>query len=93
MRAIKAFPVSSRPTMPFDRATFDETLTNARGRVLGARNATKDDFRAVFALLRGQSFPVSDVVTCVVPMDEAPDALRGWDENPHLVTRIHVDIE
>src|SRR3954451_5222230 len=25
--------------MPFDRATFDETLTNARGRLLAARNA------------------------------------------------------
>ena len=61
--------------------------------VLGARNATAEDFRAVFALMRGKSFPVSDVVTCVVPMDEAADALRGWDANPHLVTRIHVDIE
>jgi threonine dehydrogenase-like Zn-dependent dehydrogenase len=61
--------------------------------VLGARNATAEDFRAVFALMRGKSFPVSDVVTCVVPMSEAADALRGWDANPHLVTRIHVDIE
>jgi L-galactonate 5-dehydrogenase len=61
--------------------------------VLGARNATADDFREVFALLRGKGFPVSDVVTCVVTMDEAADALRGWDADPAAVTRIHVDLD
>ena len=61
--------------------------------ILGARNATADDFRAVLALLRGKSFPVADAVTCAVTMDEAADALRGWDANPALVTRIHVDLD
>lgn len=61
--------------------------------ILGARNATADDFRAVLALLRGKAFPVADAVTCAVKMDEAADALRGWDANPALVTRIHVDLD
>ncbi|MFL5620863.1 MAG: zinc-binding alcohol dehydrogenase family protein [Gemmatimonadaceae bacterium] len=61
--------------------------------ILGARNATADDFRAVLALLHTKAFPVADAVTCVVPMEEAADALRGWDANPGMVTRIHVDLE
>jgi threonine dehydrogenase-like Zn-dependent dehydrogenase len=61
--------------------------------VFGARNATSDDFRAVLALLRGKGFPVKDAVTRVVRMDEAAEALRGWDADPSAVTRIHVDIE
>ena len=61
--------------------------------ILGARNATADDFRAVLALLRGKGFPVADAVTCAVKMDEAVDALRGWDAHPAAVTRIHVDLD
>ena len=61
--------------------------------ILGARNATADDFRAVLTLLRGKGFPVADAVTRVVRMDEAADALRGWDADPAAVTRIHVDLD
>jgi threonine dehydrogenase-like Zn-dependent dehydrogenase len=61
--------------------------------VFGARNATTDDFRGVLALLRGKGFPVQDAVTRVVRMEEAADALRGWDANPSAVTRIHVDLD
>jgi hypothetical protein len=32
-------------------------------------------------------------VTRVVKMDEAADALRGWDADPAAVTRIHVDLD
>ncbi|AHG93295.1 Alcohol dehydrogenase zinc-binding domain protein (plasmid) [Gemmatirosa kalamazoonensis] len=61
--------------------------------VLGARNATADDFRAVVALLREGSFPVADAVTRVVPLAAAADALRAWDADPGAVTRIHVDLD
>jgi 2-desacetyl-2-hydroxyethyl bacteriochlorophyllide A dehydrogenase len=61
--------------------------------VLGARNAMADDFRAVLALLRGKGFPVQDAVTRVVRLEDAADALRGWDANPSAVTRIHVDLD
>jgi hypothetical protein len=36
---------------------------------------------------------VQDAVTRVVRMEEAADALRGWDANPSAVTRIHVDLD
>jgi 2-desacetyl-2-hydroxyethyl bacteriochlorophyllide A dehydrogenase len=61
--------------------------------ILGARNATADDFRAVIDLLRARHFPVSDAVTRVVGMGEAPEALRMWDSDPSAVTRIHVDLD
>jgi len=61
--------------------------------ILGARNATADDFRAVIDLLRARHFPVSDAVTRVVGMGEAADALRMWDNDPAAVTRIHVDLD
>src|SRR3954470_23486666 len=61
--------------------------------ILGARNATADDFRAVIALLRGKGFPVADAVTRIVRMEDAAEALRGWDADPAAVTRIHVDLD
>jgi len=61
--------------------------------ILGARNATADDFRAVIDLLRARHFPVSDAVTRVVAMSDAAEALRAWDSDPTVVTRIHVDVD
>jgi 2-desacetyl-2-hydroxyethyl bacteriochlorophyllide A dehydrogenase len=61
--------------------------------VLGARNATVEDFRAVMDLLLARHFPVSDAVTRVVSMGDAPEALRAWDSEPAAVTRIHVDLD
>jgi L-galactonate 5-dehydrogenase len=61
--------------------------------ILGARNATAEDFRAVLGLLRGKGFPVADAVTRVVKLEDAAEALRGWDADPGAVTRIHVDLD
>ena len=61
--------------------------------ILGARNATADDFRRVLSLLHARLFPVEDVVTRVVALSEAADALRAWDADPGAVTRIHVDLD
>jgi 2-desacetyl-2-hydroxyethyl bacteriochlorophyllide A dehydrogenase len=61
--------------------------------ILGARNATADDFRAVMDLLLARHFPVLDAVTRVVPMADAASALRMWDADPASVTRIHVDLD
>lgn len=61
--------------------------------IVGARNATADDFRAVIALLRARHFPVDDAVTRVVTLDDAPAALGAWDADPGAVTRIHVDLD
>jgi 2-desacetyl-2-hydroxyethyl bacteriochlorophyllide A dehydrogenase len=61
--------------------------------ILGARNATADDFRAVMDLLLARHFPVTDAVTRVVPLADAASALRMWDTDPASVTRIHVDLD
>ena len=61
--------------------------------ILGARNATAEDFRAVMDLLLARHFPVSDAVTRVVSLGDAAGALRMWDSEPAAVTRIHVDLD
>ena len=61
--------------------------------ILGARNATADDFRGVLSLLHARLFPVDDAVTRIVALDAAADALRDWDADPGAVTRIHVDLD
>ena len=61
--------------------------------ILGARNATAEDFRAVMDLLLARHFPVTDAVTRVVSMADAGSALRTWHADPGAVTRIHVDLD
>jgi 2-desacetyl-2-hydroxyethyl bacteriochlorophyllide A dehydrogenase len=60
--------------------------------ILGSRNATAADFRAVMDLLRDGAFPVAEAVTRVVGLDEAGDALDDWSRAPSAITRIHVDL-
>lgn len=59
--------------------------------ILGSRNATADDFRAVMDMLRGGAFPVDAAVTKVVRIEEAGAALHEWSAHPATITRIHVD--
>jgi L-galactonate 5-dehydrogenase len=73
--------------------TFDTSLfVKKELDILGSRNATADDFRAVMTMLRGGAFPVDDAVTQVVGIEDAGQALREWSANPATVTRIHVDL-
>jgi threonine dehydrogenase-like Zn-dependent dehydrogenase len=59
--------------------------------IMGARNATPDDFRGVIAYLEAGRFPVDAVITHVVPFAEAGAALAMWANNPRIVTKIVVD--
>jgi threonine dehydrogenase-like Zn-dependent dehydrogenase len=60
--------------------------------VLGSRNCL-GDFPRVIEVLEKGSFPVDDVVTRVVPLAEAGQALVDWAEDPNKITKIMVDIE
>jgi threonine dehydrogenase-like Zn-dependent dehydrogenase len=60
--------------------------------IMGSRNAVVDDFHAVIAYLERKTFPVDDVVTHVVPLQEAGSALAAWSTNPADFTKIHVEI-
>jgi 2-desacetyl-2-hydroxyethyl bacteriochlorophyllide A dehydrogenase len=60
--------------------------------ILGSRNATADDFRAVMTMLRGGAFPVDGAVSRVVALEDAGAALHDWSAHPAAITRIHVDL-
>ena len=61
--------------------------------VLGSRNALPEDFRQVIRMLEEHRFPVDDAVSSIVPIEEAPDALRAWSDNPVRVTKIMVRLD
>jgi threonine dehydrogenase-like Zn-dependent dehydrogenase len=60
--------------------------------ILGSRNSTVDDFRAVIALLESGQYPVEETITQTVPFADAGAALQRWSENPGSVTKIHVEL-
>jgi threonine dehydrogenase-like Zn-dependent dehydrogenase len=60
--------------------------------ILGSRNCLGDFPRVIEALETG-GFPVDDVVTKVVSLEEAGQALVDWNENPADVTKIVVNME
>jgi 2-desacetyl-2-hydroxyethyl bacteriochlorophyllide A dehydrogenase len=59
--------------------------------VLGSRNCL-GDFPRVIAYLESGTFPVDDVVTRIVSLDEAVSALAEWDREPGAVMKIMVDL-
>lgn len=61
--------------------------------VLGSRNAQPQDFCAVIGLLEARKFPVDQVVSLIVGLDEAPDALRSWSEHPSRFQKIQVCLD
>lgn len=61
--------------------------------ILGSRNAQPEDFKAVIGLLEAGKFPVDRAVSMVVPLEEAPDALRSWSENPARFKKIQVSLD
>ncbi len=60
--------------------------------ILGSRNSTSEDFRAVIEMLEGGRYPSAETVTHTVPFLQAGDALRQWSEKPGAVTKIHVEV-
>jgi 2-desacetyl-2-hydroxyethyl bacteriochlorophyllide A dehydrogenase len=60
--------------------------------LLGSRNSTSADFRAVVSMLEAGSYPVDETVTQTVPFTESGAALQRWSDNPGAVTKIHVDV-
>jgi threonine dehydrogenase-like Zn-dependent dehydrogenase len=60
--------------------------------ILGSRNALPADFREVIRMLEERRFPVNDVISAVVPIEEAPEMLRQWSSNPAAFTKIMVQV-
>jgi threonine dehydrogenase-like Zn-dependent dehydrogenase len=60
--------------------------------IRGSRNALPEDFRAVIRMLEAGHFPTDDAVSAIVPIEEAPEMLRRWSENPSAFSKIMVQI-
>ena len=61
--------------------------------VMGSRNAIPEDFRQVIRLLEEHRFPVDDAVSSIVSIEEAPDVLRAWSDNPVRFRKIMVRLD
>jgi threonine dehydrogenase-like Zn-dependent dehydrogenase len=60
--------------------------------ILGSRNALPGDFRAVIRMLEEKRFPVDEMISMVVGMEEAPAVLEAWSENPIRYSKIIVQV-
>jgi threonine dehydrogenase-like Zn-dependent dehydrogenase len=60
--------------------------------ILGSRNCL-GDFPRVIQTLETGSFPVDDVVTKIVPLEEAGRAMEQWDRDPATITKIMVKMQ
>lgn len=61
--------------------------------ILGSRNAEPEDFHAVISMLEIGRFPIDDAVSLVVALEEAPEILRSWSENPSRFKKILVSLD
>jgi len=60
--------------------------------IRGSRNAL-DEFASVVAMLQQGQFPVDGMISRVVPLAQAGEALAQWDADPAAVTRILVSFD
>jgi threonine dehydrogenase-like Zn-dependent dehydrogenase len=60
--------------------------------ILGSRNATADDFRNVIAYLEQGTFPMDRMLSRVVKVEEAGEALQTWADDPGKVMKILVEL-
>jgi threonine dehydrogenase-like Zn-dependent dehydrogenase len=61
--------------------------------ILGSRNALPADFRAVIQMFEEGRFPVKDAISSVVSLEDAPEALRAWSDDPWRVKKIMVRLD
>ena len=60
--------------------------------ILGSRNCL-GEFPEVISYLEAGKFPVADVISKVVSIEEAGAALSAWSDNPGPITKIMVQFE
>jgi len=59
--------------------------------ILGSRNALPEDFQAVIQMLEAKRFPVDEAISSIVSVEDAPNALRAWSDDPAKVKKILVN--
>ncbi|MCK4856211.1 MAG: zinc-binding dehydrogenase, partial [Bacteroidales bacterium] len=60
--------------------------------ILGSRNARAEDFRAVISYMEKGQFPLEQMITRKVRLEEAGEAVRQWAEDPGKVMKILLDM-
>ncbi len=60
--------------------------------ILGSRNAVPEDFHRVIAALQQAPLPVNQIVSTVVPIEEAGQALAEWSAHPSRFQKILVKL-
>ena len=60
--------------------------------ILGSRNALPEDFEGVIRMLNETTFPLEEMVSKVVSLDNAPQALQDWYAAPATISKILVEI-
>ncbi len=61
--------------------------------ILGSRNALPVDFEEVIRVLGSGRFPVREAISATVPLEEAPEILRAWSENPAAFSKIMITMD
>jgi 2-desacetyl-2-hydroxyethyl bacteriochlorophyllide A dehydrogenase len=61
--------------------------------ILGSRNALPEDFGKVIRMLEEHLFPVDAALSSVVPIDDAPEALKAWSDDPTRFQKIMVSLD
>ncbi len=61
--------------------------------IMGSRNATAEDFKAVIAYLEQGTFPIERMITEKVKPEDAARAVRLWADDPGKVMKILVDFK
>lgn len=61
--------------------------------ILGSRNALPEDFREVIRMLEEGRFPVDQAVSRTVALEDAPEILSAWSQNPAAFSKIMVEID
>lgn len=60
--------------------------------ILGSRNALPEDFEGVIRMLTETKFPLEEMVSKVVTLSQAPQALQDWYAAPATVSKIIVEL-
>lgn len=61
--------------------------------ILGARNALPEDFRQVIQMLGQHRFPVDAAISTMAPLDQVPELLRAWNDEPARFTKIMITLD
>jgi len=59
--------------------------------IMGSRNATAEDFRAVISYLESGTFPLDQMMTAKVKPENAAEAVKAWADEPGKVMKLLLD--